>query len=64
MSAVSTIQALDELLPRITQVIGEQFNVYHVGVFLLDNKREYAVLRAANSDGGQRMLARKHALSI
>ncbi|MBK7449931.1 MAG: hypothetical protein IPJ47_11065 [Anaerolineales bacterium] len=45
MSAVSTIQALDELLPRITQVIGEQFNVYHVGVFLLDNKREYAVLR-------------------
>lgn len=64
MSAVSSVQSLDELLPLITQVISEQFNVYHTGVFLLDNKKEYAVLRAANSEGGQRMLARKHVLPV
>lgn len=64
MSAVSSIESLDSLLPRITQVISEQFNVYHAGIFLLDAKRENAVLRAANSPGGQRMLARKHALKV
>lgn len=64
MNAVSSVQSLDALLPLITQVISEQFNVYHTGVFLLDNKREFAVLRAANSEGGQRMLARKHNLPV
>lgn len=64
MNAVSSVQVLDELLPRITQVISEQFNVYHAGVFLLDANREKAVLRAANSEGGQRMLARKHSLPV
>lgn len=64
MNAVSSIQSLDELLPRVTQVISEQFNVYHAGIFLLNEKRENAVLRAANSEGGQRMLARKHSLPV
>lgn len=64
MNAISSIQSLDELLPRVTQVISEQFNVYHSGVFLLDEKNENAILRAANSEGGQRMLARKHSLPV
>ena len=64
MNVVSSIQSLDELLPLITQVISEQFNVYHTGVFLLDASKETAILRAANSEGGQRMLARKHALLV
>lgn len=64
MNVVSSIQSLDELLPLITQVISEQFNVYHTGVFLLDEKKEFAILRASNSEGGQRMLARKHTLLV
>lgn len=64
MNVVSSIQSLDELLPIITQVISEQFKVYHTGVFLIDAKRETAILRAANSEGGQRMLARKHTLLV
>lgn len=64
MSAISSVQSLDALLPLITQVISEQFNVYHAGVFLLDDQRENAVLRAANSHGGQNMLARKHSLPV
>ena len=62
--AVTSIQDLDTLLPRITQVIGERFNVYHSAIFLLDENREIAVLRAANSEGGGRMLARGHKLEI
>lgn len=64
VSAVSSVQSLDELLPLITRVISEQFNVYHTGVFLLDENQEFAVLRAANSEGGQKMLARNHKLAV
>jgi len=62
--AISSIQDLEALLPQITKVISEQFNVYHVGIFLLDNNREFAVLRAASSEGGKKMLAREHKLQV
>lgn len=62
--AISSIQDLDTLLPRITEVISEQFNTYHAGIFLLDNEREFAVLRASNSEGGKKMLARGHKLQV
>ncbi len=52
------------LLPQITQVVSQQFNFYHVGVFLLDSNNEYAVLAAANSEGGIRMLERNHKLKV
>lgn len=34
MNAISSVQTLDELLPFVAQVISEEFNVYHVGIFL------------------------------
>ena len=61
---ISSIQNLGTLLPRITEVISEQFGIYHTGIFLLDNNKEFAVLRAANSPGGQKMLEREHKLQI
>lgn len=61
---IATIQDLDTLLPRITQVISQQFGFYHVGIFMWDENREFAVLMAANSEGGQRMLKRGHKLGI
>ncbi|WKZ38122.1 MAG: GAF domain-containing protein [Anaerolineales bacterium] len=64
LQAVSSIQDLEALLPRITQVISDQFRIYHTGVFLLDRDREFAVLRAANSEGGQKMLMRGHKLQV
>lgn len=56
--------SLPELLARATRSISEKFGFYHVGVFLLNENREYAVLRAANSKGGQQMLARRHQLRV
>jgi GAF domain-containing protein/HAMP domain-containing protein len=52
------------LLNEATQLISRYFNVYHAGIFLIDDLREFAVLRATNSEGGQRMLARGHKLPI
>lgn len=57
-------QELETLLSSIIQLISERFGFYHVGIFLLDERKENAVLRAANSEGGQRMLARHHSLPV
>lgn len=59
---INQTQNLENLLPQIAQVISQQFGFYHVGIFLMDDKNEYAILAAANSEGGQRMLARDHKL--
>jgi GAF domain-containing protein/HAMP domain-containing protein len=62
--AAATIRNLDELLPLVTRSISERFGFYHVGIFLLDSNGQHAVLRASNSVGGQRMLARGHKLRV
>ena len=61
---IRSTQTLDALLPLITVTISEQFDFYHVGIFLLDTRREYAVLVAANSEGGKKMLERNHSLLV
>ena len=61
---ISSTQTMDTLLPQITGAISEQFGFYHVGIFLLDTHREYAVLVSANSEGGQKMLERNHRLLV
>lgn len=63
-STITSVQNLQELLPRISEVISRQFGFYHVGIFLTDASRQYAVLSAANSDGGRKMLKRSHQLKI
>jgi GAF domain-containing protein len=61
---IVSAQELETLLSSITRLISERFGFYHVGMFLLDEKKENAILRAANSEGGQRMLARHHSLPV
>lgn len=63
-ATISSTRDLDTLLTQVTTAISSRFGFYHVGVFLLDPRREYAVLSAANSEGGQKMLARRHKLRV
>ncbi len=71
--AAASMLELSELLPQVTRLISERFGFYHAGIFLLDDvdreaplqgTGQYAVLQAANSEGGQRMLARGHKLRV
>lgn len=62
--SISAVQDLDQLLPSICQTVSERFGVYHTGIFLLDERGEYAILQAANSEGGQAMLKRGHRLRV
>lgn len=61
---ISSIRDREELLKRITRMISQSFGFYHAGIFLLDDNNQYAVLRAANSEGGQKMLKRGHRLEV
>jgi GAF domain-containing protein len=59
---ISTATNLDELLNNSVQLIKDRFNFYHAGIFLLDEKKEYAVLRSATGEAGRRMIENNHKL--
>jgi GAF domain-containing protein/HAMP domain-containing protein len=61
---INSEQRLDILLPLITRLVSERFGNYHTGIFLIDETRLFAVLQAANSEGGGNMLKRGHRLEI
>ncbi len=55
---------MGELMDTAVKLIAQRFGYDHVGIFLLDESGEWAVLRAASSEGGRRMLARGHRLRV
>jgi len=61
---IASEQDLETLLPLVARTISQQFGYYHVGIFLLDDDKEFAVLQASNSEGGQHMLERGHRLRV
>ena len=62
--SIAQLQDLNRIFPATTRLISERFGFYHVGIFLVDQGREYAILQAANSEGGARMLKRNHRLQL
>ncbi|MDX1437397.1 MAG: GAF domain-containing protein, partial [Anaerolineales bacterium] len=60
----ASIREIDDLLDQAAHLIGEQFGYYHCGIFLIDERGEFAVLQAASSEGGQRMLEKGHKLRV
>ncbi|MFN8398827.1 MAG: GAF domain-containing protein [Anaerolineales bacterium] len=61
---ITSFRDLASLLTAATNLIYENFGYYHVGIFLLDERKEFAVLAASNSEGGKRMLERGHLLKV
>jgi GAF domain-containing protein len=62
--SIAQVKDLQELLPTITNLISQHFGFYHAGIFFVGGDRESAILQAANSQGGQRMLERGHRLKL
>ncbi|MFN8375881.1 MAG: GAF domain-containing protein [Anaerolineae bacterium] len=58
----SRILDLNELFPRLVDLIREQFGYDHVQIFLLDENNDYAVLRASTGEVGKQLLAVDHKL--
>ncbi len=62
--SVASILEPERLLNEVVHMISDHFGHYHVGLFLLDETNTWAILRAANSEGGQQMLAQDHRLQV
>jgi GAF domain-containing protein len=60
----TSIHSFDQLLPAITGAISQQLGYYHVGLFLLDEEKQYAILRAANTPEGLRLLNRGYRVAV
>jgi GAF domain-containing protein/HAMP domain-containing protein len=53
-----------EVMNRAVNLIHDRFKYYHVGIFLVDEPKEYAVLRTATGEAGLAMLVNGHRLKI
>jgi GAF domain-containing protein/HAMP domain-containing protein len=61
---VSSEQKIETLLPLIARLVSERFDFQHTGIFLLDETGQFAVLQAASSEGGRRMLEQGYQLGV
>jgi anti-anti-sigma regulatory factor/putative methionine-R-sulfoxide reductase with GAF domain len=60
--AVTSILDLNELIQNVVELVQERFDLYYVGLFLLEGIE--AVLRAATGEAGQQMLEQAHKLKV
>ncbi len=54
----------DELSRRMVELVCQRFNLYYVGLFLIDESGEWAELTAATGEAGQQLIANQHRLDI
>lgn len=52
------------LLDKVVNRVQESFNLYYVGIFLVDEENRYAVLQAGTGEAGEKMLAAGHRLEL
>jgi GAF domain-containing protein len=53
-----------ELVQQVVNLVYERFNLYYVGLFLVDESGQWAVLEAGTGGAGRQMLAQGHRLEV
>lgn len=61
---ISQITNLEELLSNAVELIKNNFNLYYVALFLVDERREFAILKSGTGEAGITMLAMNHRLKL
>ena len=61
---LGTILNSQELLDHVANLIQTRFELYYVGVFLIDENHRFATLVAGTGEAGQQMIAENHQLSV
>jgi GAF domain-containing protein len=61
---ISKLSNLDDLLSNSVNLIRDRFGFYHAGIFLLDEKNEFAVLKSATGEAGRAMIEANHRLRV
>lgn len=63
-TSIVSINDTQILLQSVVDLIRERFDFYYVGLFLSDERDEYAILRAGTGEAGEKMIAEGHRLLI
>jgi GAF domain-containing protein/HAMP domain-containing protein len=61
---ITIIHDLNTLLNVSANLIRERFKYYHVGIFLIDERGEFAILRAASSVAAHQMIEQNYKLKV
>jgi GAF domain-containing protein len=61
---VNSILEPKALLQRVVDLVRERFELYYVGLFLVDQQGAWAVLRAGTGEAGQQMVDQGHKLRV
>jgi len=62
--AITSILDVNKLKSQVVELIQKDFNLYYVGLFLLDDKKEWAILQSGTGEAGKIMLKRKHKIKV
>ncbi len=62
--AASTILDRDRLIQEAVKLIQERFNFYYVGLFLVNERENTAVLQAGTGEAGRLQVANRHQLVV
>lgn len=60
--SIVTVTEFNTLLQQVVDLILDRFRLYYVGIFMMDDANEYAVLQSGTGEAGQKMLAQNHRL--
>lgn len=60
----STMLDPKELLEKVVNSVRENFDLYYVGIFLVDEDGRYAVLSAGTGEAGEKMIEANHRLEV
>lgn len=63
-SSISSVQEIQKTLTQVATTLSLQLGHYHVGIFLIDSAFQFAILQAASSEGGRKMLSQGYRLRI
>lgn len=62
--AAASILEPERLLGDAVELIRERFDLYYVGIFMVDEQHQWATLEAGTGEAGKAMIARGHRLQI
>ena len=58
------VHDLESLLDIVVRLVSDRFGFYHTGIFLINEVGDEAILQAASSEGGLRMIENGHAVEV
>jgi len=63
-ATVSSTLDINEVMTRTVNLIRDRLGFYHVSIFLLDDKGEYAIVRESTGEVGRQLKDRGHRLEV